>query len=50
MDFKQIGDSVLINGDCLEVMPLLIEQGVKVDAVIADIPYFQIVKNSWAPN
>lgn len=39
MDFKQIGDSVLINGDCLEVMPLLIEQGVKVDAVIADIPY-----------
>lgn len=47
MDFKQIGDSVLINGDCLEVMSLLIEQGVKVDAVIADIPYFQIVKNGW---
>lgn len=39
MDFKQISDSVLINGDCLEVMPLLIEQGVKVDAIITDIPY-----------
>lgn len=39
MDFKQIDDSVLINGDCLEVMPFLIQQGVKVDAVIADIPY-----------
>ena len=39
MEYKQIGDAVLINGDCLEVMPMLIEQGVKVDAVITDIPY-----------
>ncbi len=29
----------LYNGDCLEVMDLLIEQGVKVDAVITDPPY-----------
>ena len=29
----------LFKGDCLEVMHCLIEQGVKVDAVIADIPY-----------
>ena len=47
MEYKQIGDAVLINGDCLEVMPMLIEQGVKVNAVIADIPYFNVVKNEW---
>ncbi len=29
----------LYNGDCLEVMDMLIEQGVKVDAVITDPPY-----------
>lgn len=29
----------LINGDCLEVMDRLIEQGVKVDAIITDPPY-----------
>ena len=29
----------LYNGDCLEVMDKLIEQGVKVDAIITDPPY-----------
>jgi len=29
----------LIKGDCLEVMDKLIEEGVKVDAVITDLPY-----------
>ena len=29
----------LFNGDCLEVMDKLIEQGVKVDAIITDPPY-----------
>ena len=29
----------LFNGDCLEIMDRLIEQGVKVDAVITDPPY-----------
>lgn len=29
----------LYNGDCIEVMRQLIDQGVKVDAVICDIPY-----------
>ena len=29
----------LYNGDCLEIMDKLIEQGVKVDAIIADLPY-----------
>ena len=29
----------LIQGDCLEVMDKLIEEGVKVDAIICDPPY-----------
>ena len=34
-----IGLIKLYNGDCLEVMDKLIEQGIKVDAIITDIPY-----------
>ena len=30
----------LYNGDCLEVMDLLIAQGVKVDAIITDPPCY----------
>ena len=37
----------LYNGDCIEIMNQLVEQGVKVDSIITDIPYFQIVKNGW---
>ena len=29
----------LINGDCLSVMDELIEEGVRVDAIICDPPY-----------
>lgn len=29
----------LIHGDCLEVMPQLIDEGVKVDMILADVPY-----------
>lgn len=29
----------LYNGDCLEIMPQLIKDNIKVDAIIADIPY-----------
>ncbi len=29
----------LYNGDCLEIMPQLIEQGVKVDLILCDLPY-----------
>jgi len=36
---EMIGNSYLINGDCLEVMDKLIERGVKVDCVITDPPY-----------
>ena len=39
MQIKKIDNSCLIQGDCIEVMPMLIEQGVKVDAVITDPPY-----------
>ena len=38
-----IGNCVLYHGDCLELMPTLD----KVDSVIVDPPYFNIVKNSW---
>ena len=34
-----MSDIQLYNGDCLEVMDNLIQQGIKVDAVITDIPY-----------
>lgn len=36
----------LYKGDCLEVMDRLIAEGVKVDAVITDLPY-GVTKNSW---
>lgn len=37
--FETIGNGILFNGDCLEVMPELINQGIKVDAIITDVPY-----------
>jgi site-specific DNA-methyltransferase (adenine-specific) len=37
---------VLIQGDCLEMMDKLIEQGIKVDAIITDPPYGTI-KCKW---
>ncbi len=36
---KQIGNNTLYNGDCLEVMQKLIDEGVKVDCIITDPPY-----------
>ena len=39
MQIKKIDNSYLIQGDCIEAMQMLIEQGVKVDAVITDPPY-----------
>ena len=40
-DFNSYGDSnyALFQGDCLEVMDYLIEQGIKIDAIITDPPY-----------
>jgi len=34
-----MGGSRLIQGDCLEVMDILIKEGIKVDAIITDPPY-----------
>ena len=39
MKAEQIGNSVIFNGDCLEVMEQLIKCGTKVDAIITDPPY-----------
>lgn len=36
----------LYNGDCLEVMDMLIEKGIKVDAIITDPPY-GMLKFKW---
>ena len=36
----------LVNGDCLEVMDKMIEKGVKVDAIITDVPY-QTTSCDW---
>lgn len=40
-DFNSYGSSnfSLFNGDCLKVMDYLIENNVKVDAIITDPPY-----------
>ena len=40
-DFNSYGDSnyILFQGDFLEVMNHLIEQGMKIDAIITDPPY-----------
>ena len=40
-DFNSYGDSnyALFNGDCLEIMDTLINEGITVDAIITDPPY-----------
>ena len=37
----------LYNGDCLEVMDKLIEEGVKIDSIITDPPYMIARKNNF---
>lgn len=37
----------LYNGDCLEIMDKLIEQGIKIDAIITDPPYNIARKNNF---
>lgn len=36
----------LIHDDCLQVMPKLIEEGVKVDLILTDLPY-NVTNNTW---
>ena len=38
---------MIYQGDCVEIMNKLINDGIKVDAVIADLPYFQVVEDAW---
>ncbi len=38
-DFYNDNNFILINGDCIKVMDFLIEQGVKFNHIITDIPY-----------
>ena len=40
---EYIGDAVLIQGDCLEVMPAL----GRVDAVVTDPPFFRVKPDGW---
>ena len=37
----------LYNDDCITVMQQLIFEGVKVDCIVVDLPYFQIVKDEF---
>ena len=37
----------LYNGDCLEIMDRLIEEGVKVDYILTDLPYGITARNKW---
>lgn len=39
MKITKVDEHILINGECLEVMDKLIQDGVKVDAIITDPPY-----------
>lgn len=40
-------DIQLYKGDCLEVMDKLIENGIKVDMVLTDLPYGTTARNRW---
>jgi site-specific DNA-methyltransferase (adenine-specific) len=41
----QIGENTLINADCFDVFPHIKDQSV--DAIIADLPFFGVVKDDW---
>ncbi len=36
---ENVNNNILINGECLEVMQWLIDNDIKVDAIITDPPY-----------
>lgn len=42
----EVNNVELYHGDCLQVMDSLIEQGLKVDMILCDLPY-GITKNDW---
>ena len=42
----EVNNIELYHGDCLQVMDSLIEQGIKVDMILCDLPY-GVTKNDW---
>lgn len=38
---------MIYNGDCEEIMQQLISEGVQVDCIVVDLPYFQVVKDEF---
>lgn len=42
----EVNNVELYHGDCLQVMDSLIEQGLKVDMILCDLPY-GVTKNDW---
>ena len=42
----EINKVELYHGECLQVMDSLIEQGIKVDMILCDLPY-GVTKNDW---
>lgn len=44
---KNITMTKLYNDDCSEVMQQLISEDVKVDCIVVDLPYFQVVKDEF---
>ena len=46
MKVLKCGNNIFINGECIEVMKLLIKKGIKVHAILTDLPY-QTTTCSW---
>ncbi len=44
--YISVGDNLLIHGECIEEMKLLAIKGVKVDMILADLPY-GTTRNKW---
>ena len=42
----KIKENILFNGECIEVMTSLINKGIKIDAIITDLPY-KVTTCSW---
>lgn len=46
MDIQNIGNSILIHGDCIEAMDNMIAKGITVDCIITDPPYLVTSRGS----
>ncbi len=43
----EIKENIIYNEDCLKYMEMLKEQNIKVDCIILDPPYFNVVNEKW---